>query len=97
MRFMARPTTLGILPARPAVHPAAPQRRWPPVSCRWNSARISAARCGRQLISAASSHTSRASIWSNLAHLWMASERLLGRSCDPLDEELIALMERDLG
>jgi hypothetical protein len=29
--------------------------------------------------------------------LWMASERLLGRSCDPLDEELIALMERDLG
>ena len=28
-----------------------------------------------------------------LAHLWMAAERLLGRSCDPLDEELIALME----
>src|SRR6266403_1501565 len=26
MRSMARPTTLGILPARPAVHPAAPQR-----------------------------------------------------------------------
>jgi hypothetical protein len=29
--------------------------------------------------------------------LWLAAERLLGRPCDPLDEELIALMERDLG
>src|ERR1700730_17926152 len=26
MRFMARPTTLGILSARPAAHPAAPRR-----------------------------------------------------------------------
>ena len=31
------------------------------------------------------------------AHLWMAAERLLGRPCDPLDGEVIALMERDLG
>jgi hypothetical protein len=29
-------------------------------------------------------------------HLWTAAERLLGRPCDPLDAELIALMEREL-
>jgi hypothetical protein len=28
--------------------------------------------------------------------LWTAAERLLGRPCDPLDVELIALMEREL-
>jgi hypothetical protein len=38
-----------------------------------------------------------AKIVNNLAHLWMAAERLLGRPCDPLDEKLIALMERELG
>ena len=41
--------------------------------------------------------TGKTEIVDNLAHLWIAAERLFGRSCDPLDEELIALMERDLG
>ena len=36
-------------------------------------------------------------IVDNLAHLWMVAERLLGRPCDPLDGELIALMELDRG
>jgi hypothetical protein len=44
-----------------------------------------------------STATGKTEIVDNLAHLWMAAERLLGRSCDPLDEELIALMERELG
>jgi len=44
-----------------------------------------------------STATGKHEIVDNLAHLWMAAERLLGRSCDPLDEELIALMERELG
>src|ERR1700738_1883972 len=44
-----------------------------------------------------STATGKTEIVDNLAHLWMASERLLGRSCDPLDEELVALMERELG
>jgi len=44
-----------------------------------------------------SSATGKAEIVDNLAHLWMAAERLLGRPCDPLDEELIALMERERG
>ena len=41
--------------------------------------------------------TGKTEIVDNLAHLWMAAERLLGRPCDPLDEELIALMERERG
>ena len=40
---------------------AARPQRSPPVLCHWNSARISAARCGRRRISAVSSRTSRAS------------------------------------
>jgi len=44
-----------------------------------------------------STATGKTEIVDNLAHLWMASERLLGRPCDPLDEKLIALMERELG
>jgi hypothetical protein len=44
-----------------------------------------------------STATGKTEIVDNLAHLWMAAERLLGRPCDPLDEELIALMERELG
>jgi hypothetical protein len=44
-----------------------------------------------------SSATGKTEIVDNLAHLWMAAERLLGRPCDPLDEELIALMERERG
>jgi hypothetical protein len=44
-----------------------------------------------------STATGKSEIVDNLAHLWMAAERLLGRPCNPLDEELIALMERELG
>ena len=44
-----------------------------------------------------SSATGKTEIVDNLAHLWTAAERLLGRPCDPLDEELIAVMERELG
>jgi hypothetical protein len=44
-----------------------------------------------------STATGKTEIVDNLAHLWMAAERLLGRSCDPLDPELIALMEREPG
>ena len=50
------------LAARQAARRAARRRRSPPVLCHSNSARISAARCGRRRISAASSRTSRASI-----------------------------------
>ena len=53
--------------APPAGRRAAPPRRSPPASCRSNSARISAARCGRRRISAACSRTSRASTWSRSA------------------------------
>lgn len=41
--------------------------------------------------------TGKAEIVDNLAHLWMAAERLLGRPCDPLEPELIALMEGERG
>ncbi len=44
-----------------------------------------------------STATGKSEIVDNLAHLWKAAERLIGRPCDPLDEELIALMERELG
>src|ERR1700704_3169204 len=44
-----------------------------------------------------STATGKTEIVDNLAHLWMAAERLLGQPCDPLDEELIGLMERELG
>jgi hypothetical protein len=44
-----------------------------------------------------STATGKTEIVDNLGHLWMAAERLLGRPCDPLDEELIVLMERELG
>ena len=44
-----------------------------------------------------SSATGKTEIVDNLAHLWTAAERLLGRPCDPLDAELIAAMERELG
>ena len=44
-----------------------------------------------------STATGKTEIVDNLAHLWMAAERLLGRPCDPLDENLIARMERELG
>jgi hypothetical protein len=44
-----------------------------------------------------STATGKTEIVDNLAHLWTAAERLLGRPCDPLDAELIAAMERELG
>jgi hypothetical protein len=44
-----------------------------------------------------STATGKTEIVDNLAHLWIAAERLFGRPCDPLDEELIAFMERELG
>jgi hypothetical protein len=44
-----------------------------------------------------STATGKTEIVDNLAHLWMAAERLLDRPCDPLDEEFVALMERELG
>ena len=42
-----------------------------------------------------STATGKTEIVDNLAHLWTAAERLLGRRCDPLDEELIAKVEGD--
>ena len=44
-----------------------------------------------------STATGKTEIVDNLAHLWLAAEGLLGRPCDPLDEELIARLERELG
>jgi hypothetical protein len=44
-----------------------------------------------------STATGKGEIVDNLAHLWIAAERLLGQPCDPLDTALIALMERELG
>jgi hypothetical protein len=43
-----------------------------------------------------STATGKTEIVDNLVHLWTAAERLLGRPCDPLDADLVALMERDL-
>ena len=43
-----------------------------------------------------STATGKTEIVDNLVHLWIAAEGLLGRPCDPLDAELIALMEREL-
>jgi hypothetical protein len=44
-----------------------------------------------------STATGKTEMINNLSHLWMAAERLAGRACDPLDPDLIALMERELG
>jgi hypothetical protein len=44
-----------------------------------------------------STATGKTEIVDNLSHLWAAAERLLGRPCDPLDEELIAGLENGLG
>src|SRR3979490_159726 len=38
-----------------------------------------------------STATGKSAVVDNLRHLWMTAQRLLGRPCDPLDEELIAL------
>jgi len=61
MRSTARPTIPGTLTEAPAALQAARRRRSQRVSCPSNSARTSAARCGRPHISAASFRTSRAS------------------------------------
>jgi len=44
-----------------------------------------------------STATGKTEIVNNLSHLWAAAERLLGRKCDPLDEDLIAELESGLG
>jgi hypothetical protein len=44
-----------------------------------------------------STATGKSEIVDNLAHLWLAAERLASRPCDPLDEELIARMEQERG
>ena len=41
--------------------------------------------------------TGKTEIVDNLGHLWTSAERLTGKPCDPLDAELIAVMERELG
>ena len=46
---------------------------------------------GRGARSSCRRATGKTEIVDNLAHLWTAAERLLGRPCDPLDEELIAV------
>ena len=38
--------------------------------------------------------TGRQELVPHLAHLWAAAERVAGRPCDPLDEALIAALER---
>ena len=44
-----------------------------------------------------STATGKTEIVDNLGHLWGAAEQLTGKPCDPLDAELITLMERELG
>jgi hypothetical protein len=44
-----------------------------------------------------STFTGKSEMVENLAHLWGAAERLLGRPCDPLDDELLASLEPGLG
>jgi hypothetical protein len=41
--------------------------------------------------------TGKTEIVDNLGHLWAAAERLTGKPCDPLDAELITVLERELG
>lgn len=41
--------------------------------------------------------TGKTEIVYNLGHLWAAAERLTGKPCDPLDAELITVLERELG
>jgi hypothetical protein len=44
-----------------------------------------------------STATGKTEMVDNLSHLWAAAERLIGRSCDPLEEDLIARLETELG
>jgi hypothetical protein len=41
-----------------------------------------------------SNRTGRTEIVDNLAQVWQAAERILGRACDPLDPLLVARLER---
>jgi hypothetical protein len=41
--------------------------------------------------------TGKTEIVEDLAHLWAAAERLIGRPCDPLDPALLARLERARG
>jgi hypothetical protein len=43
------------------------------------------------------SRTGRTELVDNLAQVWQAAERILGRACDPLDPLLIARMEQTEG
>ncbi len=40
-----------------------------------------------------SSRTGRSELVDNFAQVWQAAERILGRSCDPLDPSVVARME----
>ncbi|MDR4306016.1 hypothetical protein IHQ68_05200 [Chelatococcus sambhunathii] len=40
------------------------------------------------------SRTGRQSVVDGFGNLWPAAERMLGRACDPLDEAVIARLER---
>ncbi len=39
--------------------------------------------------------TGKSEIVGDLGHLWAAAERLAGRTCDPLDPELLARLDAD--
>ncbi len=41
-----------------------------------------------------SSRTGRTEVVDNLAQVWLAADRMLGRACDPLDLALVARMEQ---
>ena len=41
-----------------------------------------------------SSRTGRTEVVDNLAQVWLAAERILGRPCDPLDLSLVTRMEQ---
>ena len=41
-----------------------------------------------------SSRTGRTEIFEDLGRLWSAAERLSGKRCDPLDEQLLAALDR---
>jgi hypothetical protein len=44
-----------------------------------------------------STATGKTEIIDNLTHLWAAAEKLLGRTCDPLDPAVIEHLERPDG
>jgi hypothetical protein len=44
-----------------------------------------------------STATGKTEMVDNLSHLWPAAERLIGRPCDPLEENMIARLETELG